>query len=141
MDSSNEPSRKSGGHLRELDLGGIQYPSDALSIGALRRKHPALFDKGFAEPQPLFFMEPQDAGHAGDVLGGMLYCERLVALFAYAEAIGTESASELHPGFDFKDELIELYTRHGIATGRHHAAQLIRGIEQQAQQLANQRNP
>lgn len=134
-----EPSDKSGGHYRELDLSGIRYPSDALSIAVLRQKYSASFDKGFDELQPRFFLKPRQGGHAEDVLGGLLCCERFVALFAYADATGVECP--LRPGFDFKEELADLYMGMGIASGPHHAAELIRGIEQQAVQLANQRHP
>lgn len=125
--------------FKDLDLSGIRFPSDAVSIGDLRKKHAALFDKGFAQPQPAFFLEPSHGGHAEDMVGGMLYCERLVALFAFAEACGVEYRAK--PGFDFKEELTEFYIRYEIASGTHHAAELIRDIEQQSVALANQKHP
>jgi len=121
--------------LGQLDLSEIRYPSDALSIGVLRQKVPLLFDKGFTERQPSFFLRPQHAGHAEDVLGGLLCCERLVALSAYGETIGMPFPFKV--GFNFAEELANLYVKIGLAGGQHEASELIRGVEQQAAGLAN----
>jgi hypothetical protein len=142
----------SGGNFENLDLTGIRFPSDALSIGMLRAKHPELFDKGFAlggdNVQPKFFF----GLHAETIVANMLYCERVIVVSAYAEALGVkglelgmkgpELGVELECDVsDFKDELSKLYIRYGVASGTHHADQLIRDLEQQGVTLANQKHP
>jgi hypothetical protein len=142
----------SGGNFENLDLTSIRFPSDALSIGMLRAKHPELFDKGFTvggdKAQPTFFFEI----HAENIVANMLYCERLIVVSAYAEAVGVKGlelgvkGSELGMQLecdvsDFKDELSKLYIRYGIASGTHHADQLIRDLEQQGVTLANHKHP
>ena len=128
--------------FEKLDLTSVRFPSDSLSIKAIRDVHPELFDKGFGkgeQSQPKFFLLSGWGGHSEDMLGGMLYCERLIAVCAFAKARGLHA-----PQFnvdDFKDELIELYTKYGLASGRHHAGELIRNIEQQGAQLGKEKQP
>jgi hypothetical protein len=128
----------SDGDFENLDLTGIRFPSDALSIRMLRAKHPELFDKGFTlggdKAQPKFFFEI----HAENIVANMLYCERVVAVSAYAEAMRIKGLG--CDVSDFKGELSKLYIRYGIAGGTHHADQLIRDIEQQGMTLANQKH-
>ncbi|HEX3997489.1 MAG TPA: hypothetical protein VHX65_02950 [Pirellulales bacterium] len=71
----------------------------------------------------------------------MLYCERFIAVSAYAEVKGIAGPNnEFADLADLKESVIELYTQYKIASGIHHAEQLIRDIERQAAQLANQQN-
>lgn len=135
--------KDSGDAFRDLDLSGIHFPSDNISIGILRKEFPALFDIGFASfgdnAQPKFFLKSGHAGHAEDMLANLLYCERVVAVSAYAEAKGIDGLDcDLS---DLKDDLMDQYTRYNIASGVHHAEQLIRDIERQAAQLAKQQSP
>lgn len=125
-----------------LDLSTIRFPSDDLTIGTLRRMHPALFDKGIYsghEAQPRYFLQADEPGHAEDDLGSLLICERLVAANAYADGRGIARPG----GWDYADpkqELTDSYPRFGIARGGKHAKELIRDIERQAKLLANQRD-
>jgi len=126
-------------HYRGLDFSGLSFPSDGLSISTLRKLRPELFDKGFGDgedAQPKFFFEGR---YSEDVIANMLFCERLIATFAYADARRMDQ-----PRYDlpvFKNELATLYVRYGIASGSHHAEQLIRDIERQGIALANQKQP
>jgi hypothetical protein len=64
----------------------------------------------------------------------MLFCERLVLTFAFAGARGMEP-----PKLDlssFREDLIKQYIRYDIASGIHHAEQLIRDVERQGVELA-----
>jgi len=125
----------------DVDLSGIQFASDSISIRFLRQRFPELFDKGFEEghgAQPKFFFNSTDAGHAEAVLAHLLHCERRIAVSAYLK---TKGLPPLECDIDeFKDELIDLYVRYEFATGRHAAEQLIREIERQGQELARGKN-
>lgn len=128
-------------HFKKLDFSGFTFPSDGLSVGILRKKHSALFDNGFddgEDAQPEFFF---NAKYSEDIVGNMLFCERLIATFAYAGARGMEPPQCVLPVPTFKNDLSKLYVRYGIASGPHHAEQLIRDIERQGVELANQRQP
>jgi hypothetical protein len=105
--------------------------------------HADLFDKGFAEEhdaaQPQFFIASDKAGHAGDVIGNMLFIERLLATAAFARARGMNGP---HADIeDYKRELASLYQRYSLAKGDKHAAQLIRDIERQGAVLAQEKSP
>lgn len=125
-------------HFKRLNFSDLTFPSDGLSIGILRKKHPSLFDEGFDDgdgAQPLFFF---NAKHSEDNLANMLFGERLIATFAYALARSMEPPDcELSL---FKNDLSKLYVRYGIASGPHHAEQLIRDIERQGAELANRKH-
>lgn len=141
MISSIGPQQEPG-DFSKVDLSGLRFPSDQISIAFLRRKHPALFDVGFGEghyAQPQFFFLSSQFGHAEDLLANMLHCERRIAIAAYADAKGM-SALDGDIG-EFKEELAELYIRYEIASGRHSAEQLIRDIERQGQDLALIKSP
>jgi hypothetical protein len=123
-----------------LDVDTLSFPSDDLTIGALRKARPELFDRGVNAlgEQPRFFCDPEVRGHSEEELGGMLYVERLVALHAY----GLQAGVRIEPptGFtldELKEELAERYVRYGLAAGLHQAAELIKGVERQARALAN----
>ena len=122
--------------LSKLDLSGLQFPSDSLTIRSFRLKHPELFDRGFGdddEMQPLFFLD----GHAEHTVGNMLYVERLVAAAAFAKAAGISPFKLPVAVEDLEEGLAKQYVEYGVATGPHHAAELIRGIESQGRGLAS----
>jgi hypothetical protein len=133
-DESNNP-------FASLDLSEIAFPSDGLSIGTIRNAHRELFDVGFgegADGQPIFLLNGDNAGNAGDTVGSMLYWERQIAVRAYAAALGLDAPWTGLDTDSMKDELSGLYEQYGIA-GKHQAAELIRGIEQRAGKLAKQK--
>lgn len=129
--------------LRHLDFSDVRFPSDNLSLAVLRKVHSDLFDLGFDlgnEGQPKFFLSADHGGHAKAILGNMLYCERVVAANAFAATRGIELLDGEFNISDFKDELTRLYTRYGIASGTHQAAELIRDIETQGSRLGRQKS-
>jgi len=128
---------------RKLDFSGLNFPSDSLTIRTLRTVHREWFDKGFAvgggKEQPQFFFKPALHDHAQVILGGILYIERLLAAFAFAESAGVE----LPPGQvslpDLEEELSDKYVRYGLASGPKQAAELLRSVKRQGQALAGER--
>lgn len=126
---------------RKLDLSGLHFPSDSLTIRILRTAHGELFDQGVSigggDEQPQFFFKSRyQDGHSGTEVGNLLYLERVIAAFAFATAAGIDPPSGQVSIKDFKDELAERYVRYGLASGPKHAAELIRGIERQGRGLA-----
>lgn len=137
MIARKETGDEADKHFKHLDFSGFTFPSDGLTIGALREKHRELFDKGFSmeeDAQPRFFFDPT---FSGEIVANILFCERLVATCAYAEARGMrwpDCEIEGIRGF-----LLTHYPRYGLASGPQHAEQLIRDIEGQGTELAKQR--
>ena len=70
-----------------------------------------------------------------DGVGAMLFCERLIATFAYAQAKGIDGPKDWNLD-EFKDELIDYYREFKLATGINHASEMIRDIERQGKELA-----
>lgn len=133
-----------GGRFPTLDLSGVRFPSDNLTIRTLRQARPDLFDIGIGNgdnAQPKFFFHASHGGHATDTVAAMLFCERLIATDAYAAAKGVDGVYTGTTIDEFKEELTQLYARYGISHGPLHAAELIRDIERQGAALANQRQP
>jgi hypothetical protein len=123
--------------LKKLDFSNCQFPSDRLTIGMMRFRHPDLFDHGFdvgdGREQPKYFKEP--VGNVEEEIGEMLFCERCVAMFAYAKARGIKPPwaldLEIH-----KDQLVDIYREWGLADGIAQASELVRDVERRGQQLA-----
>ena len=96
-----------------------------------------MFDHGFDEidQQPTYFLSADNAGHAVDGIGNMLFCERLIATFAFADAQGFAPPGD----YDlptYKDELIGLYSKYGVTSGVHESLERIKDIERQGQALS-----
>lgn len=121
----------------KLDFRKIKFPSDGLTVAMLRAVHPDLFDLGFyvgSEAQPRYFLQASYGGHAEDGVGNLLFCERLVATWAFASAQGKTGPL----GWDLeeaRDQLVDFYRQYGLASGIKHATELIREIERQGQHL------
>jgi hypothetical protein len=127
--------------LAMLDLSGIEFPSDKLTVLKLRRIHPDLFDRGYEngkEAQPRYFLRAGRPDHAAEDIGGMLFCERLIVAGAYAAVKGI-----VIPGkwdlYATEDRLVKFYCRFGLSEGAHEAKEMIRNLTKQATWLANQR--
>jgi hypothetical protein len=113
-----------------VDFSQIHFPSDNLTIGALRTLHRDGFDSDIT---PHFFRDNSRMG-ADRTVGLILYTERALALSAFNHAVGN-ATKEAVAGFnrdDFANDLQALYVRYGIASGAHHAEQLIRSFENEA---------
>jgi hypothetical protein len=122
----------------QVNFTSIQFPSDEISIAQLRRQFPEHFDIGLEMPmksQPIFFLSRAERDNAEELLGNMLYCERIVALDAYANAKGMKQ-----PDCDIdeiKEDLNTFYCKFGLSQGEHQTVELIREIERQARQLVH----
>lgn len=138
--------KKKSADLTQLDFRDMRFPSDNLTIGAFRKKHWTLFDNGFDDgdnAQPQFFLNSEAGGHSVDVLGHLLFSERVIATCAYADVAGVR-----RPKCDFdahKQELQRLYVDYGLAAGKNEATLLVREVEEQGHELARsptwRRNP
>jgi hypothetical protein len=130
--------------LARLDVSGIRFPSDKLSISDMRMAHPELFDVGFAmgdDAQPRFFLQGDAVHHAGDSVGDMLYWERILALCVFASISGCRPPPLIEiDQKTIKDELASLYVRYGIAEGAHHASEMLRDVEDQIGHFAKTRS-
>jgi hypothetical protein len=144
MSSGAEEEERHRKELASLDFSGLRFPSDNLTIGMLRRLRPDSFDKGccgfleYGRQQPAFFLDPHEQGHAADDLASLLWCERLVAAFAYATGKGIDGPS----GWEIeglRDELRQHYCNFGLASGPQHAWELIRDVERQGSSLGSEK--
>jgi len=137
--AESKSRHKGGDSLASLDLREIEFPSDRITIGQLRRAFPKQFDVGFGpndDPQPRFFFE---GDRPSEVIGNILYLERLIAAEVYASIVGCDSPAD--PGFGLKDmkkDLAKSYVIHGVS-GKHEASELVRDIERQATELGTER--
>lgn len=125
-----------------LNLTSVSFPSDSISIESLRRLFPNDFDVGITEgiqAQPKFFLLVENTINASNTLGNVLYCERLLAAWYYAKEKGI--APPETGLVDLQEELSENYCKLGIATGPHHAEELMRDIERQVKNLINDKTP
>jgi hypothetical protein len=129
-----------------IDFSQISFPSDKLTIAALRKAYPNSFDLPARMPSSKY-EEPTEYGRGSleQTLGGVIDAERLVASLAFKESLGlalTESEA-LRPREVIHDSLTSEYITLGLASGEHHANQLVRDIETQAtsQALAHPGNP
>lgn len=141
---SNEPDSAA---YDKLDFTAIRFPSDQLTIQALRRIYPDRFDLGFerdGELQPHFFPHEMltsltEVDPGVGLLGSMLFSERLIAAFAYGRDRGWPDPDDWGGELGlqgFKQDLAEFYEKFQIAPGPQAAAEMIRNIETQARELA-----
>ncbi len=133
--------KDSQAEFQQLDFSQFSFPSDQINIAVLRKIHPEAFDHGFiegAEAQPKYFMQPDLTGHATEGIGILLFCERLMATHAYANAIGREGPKDWDRQI-VRDKLIDSYCSYGLATGPSHAKELVRDVERQGANLAQQK--
>ena len=118
----------------EIDLTKLNFPSDGLTLGTLRRLHPEHINT--RESVELL---PKLLEHVDEDVSTMMHAERFLANAAFHISFG----GPVHPENiellkDYAKELSKSYVRHRIASGPHHAEQLIRGIEIQASEQARQ---
>ncbi len=112
-----------------VDLTAISFPSDELTVGALRRLYPARLDA----PLPTFFDSEPHYNSAAYVLGNLLAKERTLTMDAY-NRVAQQGWKEIAPEFGhhaFPADLEDSYVELGLATGLKSATQLVRGIETQ----------
>ncbi len=111
-----------------LDYTSLSFPSDAITVRAIRRAHPDLID---VEGADNYFGEPA-AAHG---VGTAVYLERLLARAAFEVALGKADDILAANCLDREgciDELAQVYERYGVSTGRHYTEELIRTLEKAA---------
>lgn len=125
-------SPSSGGHdgPQNIDFRSIRFPSDTLTLGALRTLDPELFDIGGRIEEDRY---DRVVTMMENKLVSLMCCEREVAHSAYAKAAGLPVLDEF--GADYAPDLEKHFIEFGLASGPHHARQLIRDIESQAAAL------
>lgn len=109
----------------EIDLAKINFPFDRLDIKSLRERFPDRFDR--ADRLPNFFMRDR-----ADHLNAELQLERDIAKWAFDKAMGRPPRGNNPDEEGVREWLAEGLVEYGLATGPHHAEQLIRDIEAQA---------
>jgi hypothetical protein len=121
----------------QVDLGGIGFPSDNLTLAALRKQHLGEFDTLKAN----FFdgERMRESGKKGgrEALAEMIYIERRIAQETFQASVrGDRQAGFLKStGGDDRglvEDLTSHYLRYGLAQGPHEALRLIGLIESQA---------
>jgi hypothetical protein len=137
MDQIENENKSLKGIAPRVDLGGIGFPSDRITLAVLRKLHPLEFDTLRAN----FFdgerMKEPRADSPHEALAEMLYIERRIAQETYEAAVrGDRQAGFLRSAAEddrgFVEDLSAHYTRYGVAQGPHEARCLIGSIESQA---------
>lgn len=118
-----------------INYAPINFPSDRITVGDIRRAHPERFDV----EHPARFEKTQDDPKF--TLSLIIYLERLLARAAFEGAIGKSGDVIREHGLDRDtciSELAKFYGTYHVSQGINHTEQLIRGIESQASaQAAN----
>jgi hypothetical protein len=138
-------SREENPDIKLLDAGGIEYPSDSLSIKRLRTMFPRWFAHGRIEDGFGSFFYPMDTEQPEHLvrLNDLLSDERTVAGYAYRNTIDPypgEWLDEESQGcmIQAKSQLELAYQQFKLADSPETARMLIRHIEEQAVTLAEQ---
>jgi hypothetical protein len=123
----------------DIDFTQVDFPSDRLTIKTVRRLHPDDFD---THPEACHRLVENVAGRANQGLMTMIHAERMVAEGAFLEARGVQCDPDyLKDKQGFAEDAAKYYVQYGLASGPHHADQLIRDIESQAADQARGRRP
>lgn len=132
-----------------IDLGAIEFPSDALTVKRLRQNFPAFFDVGMLSDgwnsYGSFFLPIGDENPLHLVqLHNLLSAERAVAEYAYLNALypyPSETCDEEIHEYDAeaRKHLEELYVDFRLADSPETARLLIRQVEEQGEQQGKAR--
>lgn len=109
-----------------FDPSSIEYPSDAVSLGAMRKLEPQLFQN-----QEL---DELDATGIGIVAAHRF--ELRLAEKAFASAMSTPDPDPSLSRKDIAETLDEEYRRYGLSSGPHQTELLMKEIENAARQQA-----
>ena len=107
----------------------IRFPSDSVTVAAVRRVHPNRFDVEDGRRFQTLEGEPEFT------LGAALHVERILARAAYETARGNPDDYLASCGLSREDCLedrTDFYRTYGVADGRRQTEELIRRIEAQA---------
>lgn len=111
-------------HEPAIDIARISFPSDRLTVKAIRVAEPNLFD------HPDVWVRSAAGDDSNFLL--MLRDERAIAYKAFAKTLGLPARVSSSHRNDIVHSLAEEYSRLGLSTGPKHTVQLIRDIEAQA---------
>lgn len=121
------------------DFTRMTFPTDRLTVAALRKAYPWAFDQPHHDP---YRRGRWFGGRASleEAIGDTLDFERRLATLEFKRVLGlTPNAEEgRHPQWELAESLRDEYATLGLAAGEHHADQLVRGIESQAAAQARQ---
>jgi hypothetical protein len=119
----------------QIDYSRLSFPSDALTVGQLRKSWPKPFNT-FGHG-----VRMEEAFHDGvsTHLYSLVSAERELAKLVFDVALGryddekpdVQTAEDTR--WSISECLISDYTRYGLAHGRHHAEQQIRDLEAAAE--------
>lgn len=115
------------GRYPEIDLKPFSFPSDRLTVKALRAVEPGLFAS--ASPADLH----ESFSHSD--CAAMLFWERVAARQAYQAALG-QPLVDAEPREELVEMLNDHYREYGLSSGPHQTEQLIRRVELQASNQA-----
>ncbi len=127
----------------KIDFTQIEFPSDKLTVGMLRKAYPQGFDVDMPRDVGAYneLRDDYDRRSLDDILGtGLIDVERLVAERAFKVALGqsVKGDSRLSNKDELVDCLTHVYKHDGLARGEHEALAMIRRIEVQAEAQARQ---
>lgn len=123
----------------DIDVTKIDFPSDGLTIKAIRHRWPLSIDTREDDPYSLGIPKPFGPP-TGELIHNMLVMERDFAKATFGLEFG-RSPQIIYADNDLKtltDDLGKAYIEFGLASGPHHAEQLVRSIESQAIAQARQ---
>jgi hypothetical protein len=114
----------------QIDLAQLQFPTDRLTVAVLRAARPWAFDRPPPRPSPFL----GGRGSLEDALGGAVDYERRLAVLAFKRELNLPLTDEERQVArrDLVQGLTDEYILLGLASGEHHAEQLLRDIEAQA---------
>lgn len=125
----------------EVDFTAIDFPTDALTIKALRRHLPHAFDV----PPPDDYRYSLRSGYyersmLDAMIASTLDWERMLAEVVYRETLGLSKLDDLPVSGNQRQEIIKAlcsdYVALGLASGKHQAREMLRRVERQAEEQA-----
>ncbi len=129
----------------QIDFTQIEFPTDKLTIKMVRSIYPWAFDRPAALPENRTYFY----GRASieNALGGLIDCERRLAVLEFKRVLNLPLTTEERKigRASLAETLVDEYVHLGLASGDHHAEQLIRDLESQvsaqAQSHVGRRSP
>jgi hypothetical protein len=126
----------------KIDLTTINYPTDKLTVGMMRKRCPTAFD---VEPETGTYTagghRPLHRMSLDFVLASVVDHERMLAEWAFKKALGQPVPEADDSTFGREttfENLSNDYIKFGLARGEHEAQEMLRGIEAQAVAQARQ---
>jgi hypothetical protein len=113
------------------NMGAIAFPTDAITLGVMRRREPHLFtQRGLDEDSP---------AHCDAM--STLWIELRVAEKAFAKSAGLPDPDPDTPRTALVQDLDKAYVEYGLSTGMAQTRELVRGFEAAAAEQASRFRP